>query len=78
MGIGVSLFFLALGAILTWAIDASVSGININAVGVILMVVGAIGVVLSLVFWSTVGAYGFGDRGDHTTVVERNTTHDHV
>ena len=63
MGIGVSLFFIALGAILTWAIDASVSGVNINAVGAILMVVGVIGVVLSVIFWTTMGSYGFGGGG---------------
>ena len=78
MGIGISLFFLAIGAILTWAVDASVSGINVNAVGVILMVVGAIGVALSVVFWSTIGAYGFSSRGDSTTVIEDRHERDHV
>ena len=43
MGIGVSLILIAAGAILTWAVNATVSGVDINAVGVILMVVGAIG-----------------------------------
>jgi len=78
MGIGVSLFFIALGAILTWAIDASVSGVNINAVGAILMVVGVIGVVLSVLFWSTIGSYGLGGGGSNTTVVEERHTHDHL
>lgn len=48
MGIGVSIFFIAVGAILTFAVEATVSGIDINTVGVILMVVGAIGLLLSL------------------------------
>ena len=79
MGIGVSLFFIALGAILTWAIDASVSGVNINAVGAILMVVGVIGVVLSVIFWSTIGSYGLGGGGgSNTTIVEDRHTHDHI
>ena len=71
MGVGVSLLLIAAGAILTWAVSAETSGIDLNTVGVILMVVGAIGLVLSLVFWSSWG--GFGGRSDdgHTTVVER-------
>jgi hypothetical protein len=66
MGIGVSLILVAAGAILTWAVSATVSGLNIHTVGVILMVVGAIGLVLSLMFWSSWG--GFGSRS--ATVVE--------
>ena len=53
MGIGVSLVLIAVGAILTWAVETSVSGLDINAVGVILMIVGLVGFVLSLAFWST-------------------------
>jgi hypothetical protein len=53
MGIGVSLLLIAVGAILTWAVNADVSGLNVTAIGVILMVVGLIGALLSLVFWST-------------------------
>ena len=41
MGIGVSLILIAVGAILTWAVETSVSGLDVNAVGVILMIVGA-------------------------------------
>jgi Domain of unknown function (DUF6458) len=66
MGIGVSLILVAAGAILTWAVSATVSGLNIHTVGVILMVVGAIGLLLSLMFWSSWG--GFGSRS--ATVVE--------
>jgi hypothetical protein len=53
MGIGVSLVLIAIGAILTWAVETSVSGLDVNAVGVILMIVGLVGFVLSLAFWST-------------------------
>jgi len=53
MGIGVSLVLIAVGAILTWAVETSVSGLDVNAVGVILMVVGLIGLALSLAFWTT-------------------------
>ena len=58
MGIGVSLILIAVGAILTWAVNATVSGLDINTIGIILMVVGAIGLVLSLMFWSTWGGVG--------------------
>jgi hypothetical protein len=67
MGIGVSLLLIAAGAILTWAVDATVSGINIHAVGVVLLIVGIVGLVLSIVFWSSWGGVG-NDR--RTTVVE--------
>ena len=73
MGIGVSLVLVAAGAILTWAVNATVSGLNIHTIGVILMVVGAIGLVLSMVFWSSWG--GFGNAGGpRTTVIEDRTT----
>ena len=58
MGIGVSLILIAAGAILTWAVNATVSGVDINTIGVILMVVGAIGLILSLMFWSSWGGVG--------------------
>jgi hypothetical protein len=58
MGVGVSLLLIAAGAILTWAVSAETSGIDLNTVGVILMVVGAVGLVLSLVFWSSWGGFG--------------------
>lgn len=51
MGIGASVFLLAVGAILAFAVDYTVSGVDINVVGGILMVAGAIGLLMtSLVF----------------------------
>jgi hypothetical protein len=70
MGIGVSLILIAVGAILTWAVNATVSGLDINTVGVILMVVGIVGLVLSLMFWSSWGGFGGGPSRRRTTVVE--------
>jgi hypothetical protein len=52
MGIGVSLFLIALGAVLTWAVKATISGLDLNVVGIILMVVGGLGLLLTLLFWS--------------------------
>ena len=53
MATGVSLFFLAVGAILTFAIDTSVSGVDIDTIGVILMVIGLLGMLFSLVLWDS-------------------------
>jgi hypothetical protein len=50
MTIGGSLFLLAVGAILRFAVTAEVAGIDLQTVGTILMVVGAIGFVIGLVF----------------------------
>jgi hypothetical protein len=55
MGIGVSLLLIAVGAILIWAVDVSVSGVELVTVGWILLIVGAIGALLSMIFWSSWG-----------------------
>ena len=51
MGIGASVFLLAIGAILAFAVDLSVSGLDLATVGVILMIVGAIGLVTSMLIF---------------------------
>ena len=48
MGIGTSLFLVAVGAILYFAVDADVSGLEISTIGIILMIVGVIGLLISL------------------------------
>ncbi len=50
MGIGTSIFLIAVGAILKFAVKADVSGIEISTVGVILMIVGIIGLLISLLY----------------------------
>jgi Zn-dependent protease with chaperone function len=57
MGIGFSIFLLAVGAILTFAVDVSTSGFNINTVGIILMVAGLLGLVFSALFWSSLAPW---------------------
>jgi predicted membrane channel-forming protein YqfA (hemolysin III family) len=57
MSIGASIFLLVVGAILTFAVDVSTSGFNLNTVGIILMIAGALGLVLSLLFWSSFSPY---------------------
>ena len=51
MATGLSLFFLAVGAILTFAIDTTVNGVDLDTIGVILMVIGLLGMLFSLVLW---------------------------
>ena len=53
------LLLLAVGAILTFAVETTVAGVDIDALGVILMVVGAIGLLVALV---TGTAFGFHTR----------------
>ena len=63
VGIGVSVFLMALGGILAWGINVdNAEGFNVNTIGVILMIVGAIGLCVSLAI--------FGGRGRRGTVVE--------
>lgn len=71
MGIGVSIILIAVGAILTWAVNASVSGLELTTVGVILMVVGALGLLMSLIFWSSWGGFGRRDVDRDEVIVDR-------
>jgi hypothetical protein len=57
MGIGVGLFLIALGAILKFAVSDPISGIDLGMIGVILMIVGVLGLVLSMLFWSSFSPY---------------------
>lgn len=69
MGTGTSIFLIAVGAILKFAVTDSISGIKLATVGVILMIVGIIGLVVSLLFLARA------DRGavvTHDRVVERD------
>ena len=64
MGIGISVFLMALGGILAWGINVdNAEGFNINTIGYILMVVGAIGLITSLAIFG---------RRDRTIVEERD------
>jgi hypothetical protein len=65
MGIGVSLILIAIGAILAFAVDAEVSGMDVQTIGWILLIVGIVGALLSLIFWSSWGGF----HGRRETVV---------
>ncbi|MDQ1427524.1 MAG: hypothetical protein QOK39_1000 [Acidimicrobiaceae bacterium] len=69
MGIGTSIFLFAVGAILRYAVTVTTKGVNLHVVGDILMLVGIVGFILSLVFWSSWGGFGGYGRG-RTTVVD--------
>ena len=58
MGIGVSLILIAVGAVLAFAVHVTTSGFNVNTVGYILLVVGVVGGLISLAFWSSWGGVG--------------------
>lgn len=68
MGIGISVFLLAAGAVLTFAVHAASSGFNLHAIGVILMVVGGIGLLVAIMIGGLGAGPGWGGR--RTTVVD--------
>jgi Domain of unknown function (DUF6458) len=57
IGIGASIFLIAVGAILAFAVTAEISGLDIEIVGWILMAAGGIGLLLSLIFWGSWGGW---------------------
>jgi hypothetical protein len=59
MGLGVSLILIAAGAILAWAVHVTTNGVNLHTIGYILLVVGIVGALLSLVFWSSWAGPGY-------------------
>jgi hypothetical protein len=69
MGVAVGLILIAFGAILTWGVNAEVSGLNVTAIGVILLVLGIFVVLLDLVWWRTWTWYSAGPPRRRTTYV---------
>ena len=69
MGIGTSIFLIAAGAILYFAVNADVSGLEISTVGLILMICGALGLVISLFL---IGSARRGATAERTVVRERD------
>ncbi len=83
MGIGTGLFLVAVGAILRFAVNTTTKGVNLHTIGVILMIVGAAGILLSMFFWNSWGGFGSYRRrdrevyrdGDGTVVRDRDRTY---
>ena len=71
MGLGMSLFLIAIGAILTFAVNVAAAGIDLNTIGVILIVVGAIGVLLSGIYWNSWGGFRRGSAVDNEAGTRR-------
>ncbi len=71
MGIGVGILLTAVGAVLAFAVnvDTAGSGVNLHTIGLILLIVGIIGILLSMFFWSSWGGFGGGRRGGSSTTV---------
>jgi hypothetical protein len=70
MGLGVSLILIAAGAIINWGINATVNGVDLNAIGWILIAVGAVGALLSLMFWSSFWGPGYASSRRRETVID--------
>jgi hypothetical protein len=82
MGVGTGLVIFAVGAILRFAVSVTTNGFNLHTIGVILMIVGGIGFLLSLFFWNSWGGFGgtqrretaVGGVGGTTTVTREERT----
>ena len=70
MGFGVSIFLVAAGAILAFAVNTSLQGVNVHTIGWILLVVGLAGFALSMIFWSSWAGPGYFTRRRTTYVDE--------
>jgi hypothetical protein len=74
MGLSFSLLLAAAGAVLIWAVNATVSGLNIHVVGIILLIVGIVGFAFSLFFWSSWGGFGTRTAGaGRSTIITEHT-----
>ena len=71
MGLVVSIILIAAGAIMRFAVTAQGNGFNVQTAGMVLMVVGAIGAVLSIVYWASWGGFGRGRTYDDGRTIVR-------
>ena len=74
MGIGVSIFLIAVGAILAFAVNYDINGLDIAVVGFILMIVGLIGLIMTAFIFGPRRSAGRGDA----VVDERRTYDDRI
>jgi hypothetical protein len=70
MGFGVSLILIAVGLILALAVNANSSAVDIQTVGWIVTIIGAVGLVLSMIFWNTWAGPGYWSSRRRTTYVD--------
>jgi membrane-bound ClpP family serine protease len=72
MTVGASLLLIAIGAVLKFAVTSRINGVNIGTIGVILMIVGAVGLVIGLVLMTSRRRTDVITRPGRTTYVEPN------
>ena len=72
MGIGASVFLIALGAILAFAVEYDISGLDINVVGFILIVAGIVGLIMTLLVFGRRDRVGAGVVEDRVVTRERD------
>ena len=70
MGLGVGIFLAAVGAVLAFAVNKDVSGVNIHTIGWILLIVVIVGIILSMIFWSSWAGPGYWSGRRRTYVDE--------
>jgi uncharacterized protein DUF6458 len=70
MGLGIGIILAAVGAVLAFAVSATVSGVNIHAVGWILLIVGIAGILLSMIFWSSWAGPGYFTQARRRTYID--------
>jgi hypothetical protein len=74
IGVGTSIVLIAAGAILRFAVSVTTTGFNLHSIGLILMIVGALSLVLSIMFWSSWGGFGAATSGGYRR--QRRVTQD--
>jgi Domain of unknown function (DUF6458) len=70
MGLGVGIFLIAIGAILTFAVNSTSGAVDIDTVGWILMAVGLASVLLSMIFWQSWAGPGYWGGRRRATYVD--------
>jgi Na+/proline symporter len=73
-----SILVIAVGAILRFAVSVTTTGFNLHTIGLILIIVGALGLLLSIMFWSSWGGFGHGGGYRRQRSVTRASTGGYV
>jgi hypothetical protein len=74
MGVAMSIVMIAAGAILRFAVSVTTTGFNLHTIGLILIILGAVSLVISIMFWSSWGGFGGGANGGYRR--QRRVTQD--
>ncbi|HLG01488.1 MAG TPA: DUF6458 family protein [Acidimicrobiia bacterium] len=72
MAFGTSIVLFALGAVLVYGVETDVDGINLDAIGVILMIVAAVGFLLSALFWASWAPFGRERRVEQSELIREH------